>query len=281
MSFDKLIRTYSRPIDPVSSSISRRGVLETAIKAVLFDVYGTLFISEAGDIGVAKQCAEQNIAGIARLLDKYDVNIAPHVLFEELFREIESGKKRLINHGINYPEIRIEEIWEKVLGIKDMDRIKSFAVEYELIINPVYPMPHLEEMLKGCRGEGIPMGIISNAQFYTPSLFTSLLGSNPASLGFVDNLVLFSYALGYGKPSLDIFEEAAGRLEKMGIAREAVLYVGNDMLKDIFPAMTTGFQTALFAGDGRSLNLREDDTRCNEVSPDIVVTDLLQILEYV
>ncbi len=279
MSFDKLIKSYFRPIDVLPVSISRRGMLESAIKAILFDVYGTLFISEAGDISVAKEWSERNITRIAGLLDKYCINIPPHILLEKFFREIERGKERLIDQGINYPEIRIEEIWEKVLGIEDMGRIKDFAVEYELIVNPVCPMPHLEEMLNGCRKKNIPMGVISNAQFYTPCLFTSLLGNDLTGLGFVDDLVLFSYVLGYGKPSLDIFEKAAGRLEKMEIAREDVLYVGNDMLKDILPAMATGFQTALFAGDGRSLNLREDDRRCKSVSPDIIVTDLLQILE--
>ncbi|MBW2544901.1 MAG: HAD family hydrolase [Deltaproteobacteria bacterium] len=281
MSFDKLIKSYSRPVDTMPVSISRRGTLESAIKAILFDVYGTLFISEAGDISVAKEWSKRNITEIAGLLDRYCINISPHILLEEFFREIERGKERLVDQGINYPEIRIEEIWEKVLGIEDMDRIKGFAVEYELVVNPVYPMPHLEEMLNGCRKKNIPMGVISNAQFYTPCLFTSLLGNDLAGLGFVDDLVLFSYVLGYGKPSLDIFDKAAGRLEKMEIGRKDVLYVGNDMLKDILPAMTTGFQTALFAGDGRSLNLREDDRRCKGVSSDIIVTDLLQILEYI
>ena len=281
MSFEELIKSYSKPIDAIPVSISRRGILEGAIKAILFDVYGTLLISEAGDIGVAKEWANRNIHEIAGLLDRYCIHIPPHILLEAFFCEIERSKEKLIDQGRTCPEIRIEEIWGKVLGIGDMDRIKNFAMEYELIVNPVYPMPHLKEMLNGCRKKNIPMGVISNAQFYTPCLFTSLLGNDLIGLGFVKELLLFSYALGYGKPSLDMFEEATGRLEKMGIARKNVLYVGNDMLTDIFPAMTIGFQTALFAGDGRSLNLRRDDAKCKGVSPDIIVTDLLQILEYI
>jgi putative hydrolase of the HAD superfamily len=52
------------------------------------------------------------------------------------------------------------------------------------------------------------------------------------------------------------------------------------MLNDIFPAKITGFQTALFAGDKRSLRRRTDDPRCRNLKPDLVVTDLGQLIEH-
>ena len=39
-----------------------------------------------------------------------------------------------------------------------------------------------------------------------------------------------------------------------------------------------GFKTALFAGDGRSLRPRESDDRCRGLSPDLIVTDLRQLI---
>ena len=66
-------------------------------------------------------------------------------------------------------------------------------------------------------------------------------------------------------------------LKAKGIQPVSVLYLGNDMLNDIYPARTVGFQTALFAGDRRSLRLRKDDPRCAALSPDLVVTDLGQL----
>jgi putative hydrolase of the HAD superfamily len=56
--------------------------------------------------------------------------------------------------------------------------------------------------------------------------------------------------------------------------------VGNDMLKDIWPAARLGCKTALFAGDRRSLRLREDDERCRELEPDLVVDDLSQLAQF-
>jgi len=53
------------------------------------------------------------------------------------------------------------------------------------------------------------------------------------------------------------------------------------MRNDILPAKKIGFNTALFAGDARSLRMREDDPECIRTSPDLVITDLIQLLEYV
>jgi putative hydrolase of the HAD superfamily len=57
--------------------------------------------------------------------------------------------------------------------------------------------------------------------------------------------------------------------------------VGNDMLNDIYPAKKLGFQTALFAGDARSLRLRTDDPRCRNLSADLILTDLEQLIGYI
>ena len=53
------------------------------------------------------------------------------------------------------------------------------------------------------------------------------------------------------------------------------------MLNDIYPAKQLGFQTALFAGDARSLRLRADDPRCRNLSADLVLTDLEQLIGYI
>jgi putative hydrolase of the HAD superfamily len=70
-------------------------------------------------------------------------------------------------------------------------------------------------------------------------------------------------------------------LEEMRIAPAKVVYVGNDMLNDIMPAKHAGFQTALFAGDKRSLRLRQDDSRCNGIIPDLVFTHLMELAELI
>ncbi len=96
-----------------------------------------------------------------------------------------------------------------------------------------------------------------------------------------DELVLYSYIYGYAKPSLFLFHKAKELLERLGIDSEETLFVGNDMLNDIFPARMVGFQTALFAGDRRSMRLGEGDDRLRGIFPDITVIDLKEISEYI
>ena len=125
------------------------------------------------------------------------------------------------------------------------------------------------------------MGIISNAQFYTPWLFRWFLNEDPQGLGFDSDLIFYSYCYETAKPSATLFEMAAGRLADRGIQPNAVLYLGNDMRNDIYPARNAGFQTALFAGDNRSLRLRAEDPRCRDLKPDLVVTDLGQLIQLI
>jgi putative hydrolase of the HAD superfamily len=82
------------------------------------------------------------------------------------------------------------------------------------------------------------------------------------------------------KPSVAFFKMAAEKLKEKEIQPSSALYIGNDMLNDIYPAQQTGFQTALFAGDKRSLRLRTEDPRCRDLKPDLVVTDLGQLMRH-
>ena len=71
--------------------------------------------------------------------------------------------------------------------------------------------------------------------------------------------------------------QAANDLAERGIGSDEVLYVGNDMLNDMTPASRVGFRTALFAGDARSLRMREGDPRVAGVAPDLVLSSLAEL----
>ena len=275
-----LFPKYIRRLTPLPTFLAPAGQLRENIRCVLFDIYGTLFISGSGDISLAEQISVR-IEGISELLKTYGIRKNARALLDEFHGAIQSRHAELRKKGIDFPEVRIDQIWQQVLHINERETIRQFALEYELIANPAYPMPNLANLLSACRDKKKLMGIISNAQFYTPCLFSWFLDAGPADLGFDPDLIFYSYRYEAAKPSPILFEMAAEALITRGIRPSAVLYLGNDMLNDIYPARNVGFQTALFAGDKRSLRLRTEDPRCRDLTSDLVVTDLGQLIQLI
>lgn len=280
----KQISQYITPLSPIPTTLRQSGNLKKKIKCMMFDIYGTLFISGSGDISIAKKKspeAYEESYELEQLLIKFKIRKTPKAVLNDLFSGIEKKHEKLRKQGIDFPEVEIDRIWMSILKNNDPVMVREFAVMFELIVNPVYPMPNLKEMLSACKKSKVLLGIISNAQFYTPYLFEWLLDSNLEKLGFHPDLILFSYRSGHAKPSPFMFQSAVERLKHLNVLASSALYIGNDMLNDIYPAKKTGFNTALFAGDTRSLRLRGDVAECKNLSADLVITDLIQLLDYI
>jgi len=249
------------------------------VKGILFDIYGTLFISESGGINISEK-NKNNYEKINKLLTRHSISSNSDTLVKDFFGKIKEKHEELKQKGVDYPEVEIDRIWAEVIKISDMDFIRKFAAEYDFVVNPVYPMPGLEKTISTLKKRNILMGIISNAQFYTQFLFKWFFNLKAEELGFDSDLIFFSYRYGYAKPSSHMFRLAAKELEERGLNVQSVLYIGNDMRNDILAANKEGFQTALFAGDKRSLRLRQDEPECKDIRPDLVITDLIQLLDF-
>lgn len=251
----------------------------TDIRAVLFDVYGTLLISAAGDVGSSAEASEDPMVDA---LHAEGIVTSPSM-------ELASGMERLIRQdhgraeakGVAYPEVEIRDIWKRLLAESRFrlpeEALERVVMRHECVANPVWLMPGASELVGFLKERGQALGIVSNAQFYTPLLLEALFKKSLPELGFRDDLTLWSYLLGEAKPSALPFAQLKELLGKEAITPDQILYVGNDMRNDIAPAAAQGFKTALFAGDARSLRWREDDNL--DVQPDLVLTDLLQLKE--
>jgi putative hydrolase of the HAD superfamily len=280
MSLANLIKRRLSPLSPLPTRLTKSGHCHPSIKAVLFDIYGTILISASG--GINKEGGNRvNSDQMTQLLNRYNIHVTPQKLKEDLASAILAGHDQIKAKGIAYPEVVIESIWESLLGWHDKERIKQFALEYEMTINPVWPMPHLWTVLKHLLKKNIMLGIISNAQFYTPLLIEAAAGVPFRKLRFDPDLIFFSYQYGQAKPSSYLFEKAAHHLDLKGFNAKNTLYLGNDLINDVLPAAKVGFQTALFAGDSRSLRLHKDDPHCLDKRADIIITDLIQLLDII
>lgn len=286
----EIIRRHSRPLQPRETDEATRVRDLTPIDAVLFDIYGTLLISDSGDIGsddMPRRCAALRSA-----LDTVGLSlgVAPETALETQRSEIQRRHHEARQAGIDYPEVDIVAIWRRTLSrwfehgwLQTNPAIDpaALALEFEVRANPVWPMPGLVETLGRLNAAGKTLGVISNAQVFTPEIFPALTGHTLDELGCPPDLQIYSYRHGHAKPGPRLYDLAATALRCRKISAERVLYVGNDMRNDVAPAARCGFRTALFAGDARSLRRREGDPLCAGIIPDVVVTNLTDMVHCV
>lgn len=239
-----IIRENSQPLRPISTDLKPVLTPLKPTQCLVLDIYGTVLISQRTDAQLAWN----------QLLKNHSLT-PPETSLEHLILREHTQAKAL---GITHPEIDIRELWRELFPEKDPERL---ALEYELLSHQVWPMPGLKIP------SHLHLGIVSNAQFYTPLLLETLspLHADPA-------LTFYSYQHHLAKPGPELFEKLCQSLQAYQIQPSEVVYLGNDHENDIIPAKKVGFQTVLFAGDARSLKY------CPELeAPDAIITDLTQL----
>ncbi len=281
------------------------------IKIVLFDIYGTLLHSRAGEIAIHRleslndehSLPRHNyVALLVQMIEKGHYRVRTAVQLTELLSEITQALRRYIAEahkrsfakGIEFPEIDTRHIWRSFLhdhrAVTKLKRegnsysrrqIMYIALCYEMLVNPTSEMPGALATLQEL--SPLPLGIVSNAQFYTPLLLESLWGRSLRKIGFQPQLCSWSYRLGCAKPSPEMFKDPLRVLrQRWGITPSQILFLGNDLLNDMWCARQVGLQCCLFAGDSHSLRLRRDDPRCRNFIPESCIgtlSELPQILQ--
>jgi len=284
---------------PIPTNTKLNTAKMSNIKCVIFDIYGTLLISNSGDIDKLALSPSFILESFAqcgiRIISSNPAEVAAEVT-EEYKQTIDELKYEAGKKNIENPEIDIRDAWEIIIqslycrNLIDtpwVDEVTTLAIYFETLSNKVYPMPFMKEIILWLYEKKIPLGVISNAQFYTPIIMNYFLDNgvddeNENIKYFDPDLSVFSYQEKIGKPGVALYEKALAACEKKyKLKSDEILFVGNDMLKDIYPAQTSGMRTALFAGDARSLRLRQDDPRVSGIVPDRTIDSLEQIKEII
>jgi len=254
-----------------------------AFPVVLFDLYGTLLQSASGDIGRFQSLSiEDQISQGSGSLPSSEtleplkpfLSILPKeatlTTLRTWFRNEVERRHKDLQATYEVPEIRVEEVWSSILRLSKEEAFE-FSLRFELTVNPVYPMPGAREYIDFLKKKGILLGLISNAQAFTPFYVEALFGESLKDLGFLPELTVFSYELGEAKPSPRLFQVAANSLSFLGYSPEQTLYIGNDLQNDVWAPKQVGFRTALFCGDRRSLRLYDEDPQFKGVQPDFLI----------
>ena len=252
-------------------------------KIIFWDVYGTLVAAERGDLdSLIRREAELRTA-FERTVKNFSLAIAPALLHNLFLRGIQAEREARRTEGLVHPEVRIDEIWFKLLEkiqanvSPSINFAREVALFFERQANPKQFQPHAYEVLTILQDRRLRQGIISNAQFYTPIELSTLLRheSNGAVCTyksvFDPRLVFFSFELGVAKPDAAAFRPAIEALTRENVMPDECVFIGDSLTDDIAPAQHLGFKTVLYA---------PTTVTDASVKADLVIHNLAQLLEW-
>jgi putative hydrolase of the HAD superfamily len=209
------------------------------IRGIIFDLYGTLIDIETDE------SMEEIYRAIAHFLTYKGIYIhrgEVRDLYYELLKQ-EKEKRRE-----EYPEIRVQAIWEAFLARHGLE---AGSVSYELAVTlaclyrgvsrkRLRLYPSVKRVLDELRPR-YRMGIVSDSQPCWALPEMRALG-----LGTYFDPVIMSADYGFRKPDARLIKKA---LDLMGVTSSEVLFVGNDMYRDIHGAGQLNIKTIFLSSN--------------------------------
>jgi FMN phosphatase YigB (HAD superfamily) len=216
------------------------------IRAVIFDIYGTLL--EVGpppaDVEARWEFLWKNTLAVPARLTLAEFAVACEKI---IVREHDTARAA----GTRYPEILWPSVAQEVLPelkrLTDAER-DDFLFRHSQLQRTVRLMAGAAETLALLAERKVMLGLASNCQPYTLRELDG--GLSAAKLDrsiFMPELCFFSFVAGFSKPDPQVFRRLRDRLQTHGVSPGETLVVGDRLDNDVEPAETQGFQTWLLA----------------------------------
>lgn len=216
------------------------------IRAVMFDVYGTLL--EVGP-PPADADARWELLWEETLKAKARLDLAGFAAACDAVIAREHAAARAA--GIPFPEVYWPDIAGKVLpelACLSAAALDDFLFRQAQLWHAVRISAEAVATLVRLRSAGLLLGLASNCQPYTlRELDAALEAVGMSRAIFATELCFFSFQAGFSKPDPHGFRLLTARLHALGIAPGETLMVGDREDNDILPARAQGWQTWLLA----------------------------------
>ncbi len=292
------------PAPPQASPVKARPHLVRldGIRAVLWNVYGTLLAIQLGDLVFEHPTAFIMSNALDRTIQEFkmwaSMSRKPGQPAEQMHNTYNRflNEQRSVPGGTErHPEVCAERIWEAILkqllqkdykfdagffgSLNEYSRKVAYFFHASLQGTACYPgaaraLAHVAE-------SGLAQGLLADGQCFTPvQLQRGLEAQAPDARleqWLTDGLTVLSCDVRARKPSERLFRQAVNALAEKGIAPAEVLHVGSRIQQDLVPARRLGMKTALFAGDRTSLQATPEQLREPACRPDVLLTELEQI----
>jgi FMN phosphatase YigB (HAD superfamily) len=244
------------------------------IQAVVFDFYDTLVLTEPSTVPAGMETEVLLGNDLTRRVRRAGGTLPARASeFEKAWSASIARTHRLRREAepaLVQPEVHTIEVVRAICEANLPDSLAAeVAARREAWTTRSRRAPGASSMLGKLKSRGLTLGIGSNAQLVSESLFSLHFGGKPEALGLTLNV--WSWRLGIAKPDPAFFRHLADLAATRGIAAPRLLFIGNDPSRDITPAAEAGFATCLYAGDQRCLR---PSARSN---PDAIITCFSQL----
>ncbi len=295
--------TWPQPPKPVAVKATPYLKPVAGIRAVSWGVYGTLLrIADGRLLPLVPQAIRMQVALEATIEEFNMWNSmtrkpgAPWEYMLSQYREIvEDQRMAGVRHKGDFPEVDSAAVWRKVLDrlgrkeyqydegeLGDLDALsEKVAYFFHSRLQGIEAAPEALATLEQVRRGGFHQGILGDGQRFTTVQLLRALGS-PDKLPALGDLfspggVVLSCHAGVRQPSRSLSRTAAEAWESLGVRPSQVLHVGCRLKDDLAVARQAGFRTALYAGDGTSLEASPDELRDPVLKPDRLITRISQV----
>ncbi|MHB9098422.1 MAG: HAD family hydrolase [Syntrophales bacterium] len=232
-----------------------------AIKGILFDLYGTLIDIETDE------SMEEIYRVIAHYLTYQEIYLHRWEVRDRYYQIMREQKEA---HSEEYPEIDVERIWNAFLEREGMPADAERG-RLALTLSQIYRgvsrkrlqlYPDVREVLDElCPGYRLALVSDSQPGYALPEMKAVGLS------GYFDPVII-SARYGFRKPDRRLIEKA---LDIMKLQPSEVIFVGNDMYRDIYGASRLGIKTIF-------IDSNQGDKRHEKTTPDYVAYRFTDVL---
>lgn len=277
------------------------------VRAVLWNVYGTLLTLVGGDLYFEHpQPLNMNVA-LDKTLQEFKMWISmsrkpgqPADYLAHIYQQVLLEQKTVTVGGEKHPETSSEKVWESIVkkllqkdykfdtgfygSLNEFSRKIAYFFHASLQGTACYPGA-AEALRHVASKKGLTQGLLADGQCFTlVQLQRGLTAQDEAAK--LDDLIAadrrwLSYEVRARKPSERLYRTALEALREQGLEAAEILHIGSRIAQDIIPAKRLGMRTALFAGDKASLQATAEQLKDPLSRPDVLLTELSQIAEVI
>ena len=279
----------------------------TAIKAVTWNVYGTLLRIADGDLLFQHPQAIRMEVALDKTIHEFNMwnsmTRKPGKPWEYMLQKyvhaLEEQQMASSGRMGDKVEVNSAKLWLKLIGMLDKKDYQydtsiygdmeayseKVAYFFHSSLQGVEAAPNAHAVLSAVAGGGFRQALLADAQPFTVTqLIRGLREQGPVAA--VDSLFqpalhTFSYLEGVRKPARTLFLRAMDRFNKLGLEPENILYISSRVRDDIAIARSLGMRTALYAAEKLGLQADAEDMKDPHLKPDRLLTDLMQVRDLI